>query len=250
MPVVRGPDGVPFEVPTHYPEKKGPAQPSRPVPAKNPSAFDDQGDVPTRPHTPDGAPVGGAARAAPRPAGLFPEEPPTRPHRKSPGPVEAPERSPVYAEEPRTVIHGGAGRAKTASPRQAEVGGEAGATPIEEAMSDPLAGWLVIVDGPGMGNALRIGFGQSSIGRGAGERIRLDFGDNKVSRTSHAFIIYDPRSTQFYIRPGDGVNLLHVDEELVMMPRLLKDRSRLLIGSTHLMFVAFCGPHFSWPEPA
>lgn len=247
MPIRRGPDGVPFEVPSHMPEKKPAAQPASPVPDRGGPAYDDQGDVPTKQHASEGSGQGAASRSSPRPSSLFPEEPPTRPHRKT-ATSEHDQRAPPVAEEPRTVIHGGASRAKSAPSRDGESRFVAATPPLAEAMTDPLAGWLVVVEGPGKGNALRVGFGQSSIGRGAGERIRLDFGDGKVSRANHAFIIYDPRLSQFYIKPGDGVNLLHIDDELVMMPRPLEDRSQILIGDTRLMFVAFCGPHFTWTD--
>src|SRR5438477_12896177 len=67
---------------------------------------------------------------------------------------------------------------------------------------DPVVGWLVVLAGPGRGNARRLGYGQNSLGRDKSERVSLDFGDPSISRSKHCFVLYEPRKRQYYLRPG------------------------------------------------
>ena len=122
------------------------------------------------------------------------------------------------------------------------------AQPDGELKIDPVVGWLVIVDGPGRGTSLPLGYGLNSIGRAPEERVALDFGDGEVSRTGHAALTYDPRGRRFYLQHGGGINLTYIGEEPVLAPRELFGRERILIGATSLVFVPFCGSDFEWQD--
>lgn len=111
---------------------------------------------------------------------------------------------------------------------------------------DPAVGWLVIMEGPGRGKNCSVYYGQNSIGRGPEQRIRLNFGDTRIARDTHAFVIYDDISRTFYIRDNGKTNLVRLNGAPVMTPMPLKDRDRITIGSTVMMFVALCGPDFDW----
>ncbi|PCJ41855.1 MAG: hypothetical protein COA71_02695 [SAR86 cluster bacterium] len=115
-------------------------------------------------------------------------------------------------------------------------------------MADPVVGWLVVVDGPGKGNYLKLGNGQNSIGRGNSERIKLDFGDDQISRANHAMLTFDPRGGGFYIQQGSGTNLAYLDNSPVLSPTKLSAGSRITLGDTTLMFAPLCGENFSWDE--
>jgi hypothetical protein len=202
----RGPDGTPIDIPSQ------PPNPLRPG----------GDDVPTVP------PGRGARR-------LFPEEPATRPASWPSDPLRQPgqaagDQSPAVSApaDPRTRIHRGG------------LGKEA------ETQEDPVTGWLVIVDGPGKGQFVRIGHGQNIIGRGAAARIRLDFGDDLVSRENNGAVTYDPAGRRFYVQQGTGPNLLYLDDAPVLAPAELPDRAELRIGKTRMRFVALCGTDFSW----
>ena len=114
--------------------------------------------------------------------------------------------------------------------------------------ADPVVGWLVIVQGPGLGASLRLGMGQNSIGRGADARVRLDYGDTQISRSNHASVTYDHRGDTFYVQPGNGVNLTYLDDGPVLGATPLPNRARITIGETTLRFVALCDGSFSWNE--
>lgn len=115
-------------------------------------------------------------------------------------------------------------------------------------LSDPVVGWLVVIKGPGSGNALALGYGANSIGRAETNRIRLEFGDDLISRNSHAVLTYDPRGRKFYIQPGAGAGLIYIDDQPVLVPRELEARNRILMGNTHLYFLPLCGDVFDWQE--
>jgi pSer/pThr/pTyr-binding forkhead associated (FHA) protein len=107
-------------------------------------------------------------------------------------------------------------------------------------------GWLVVVKGPGWGNAVRLGYQMNSIGRDPDQRVCLNFGDSTISRKSHAKVSYDPRSRKFMITTGDGINLIYVRGENLLAPTEIKTGDRIQLGATELMLVALCGESFDW----
>ena len=113
---------------------------------------------------------------------------------------------------------------------------------------DPVVGWLVVLAGPGRGNARHIGYGQNSIGRDAGERVRLDFGDASISRRKHCFLIYEGRKREYILRPGDGSNLTYLNGSLVSEPRPIRSGDWIEVGKTTLRLVTLCGPEFDWQD--
>lgn len=112
--------------------------------------------------------------------------------------------------------------------------------------SDPVVGWVVVMEGPGKGNSIEIGAGANAIGRGSNQQIQLDFGDDKISRERHAIIVYEPEARQFFVQNGEVRNLTYVGGKVVLGAVELNGGETIKIGDTHLQFVAFCGPGFSW----
>ena len=86
----------------------------------------------------------------------------------------------------------------------------------------PVVGWLVCTDGVCI------------------------LGDNTVSRSSHAIVVYDPRSNVYLAQPGSSKELFYVNDMLVLNPVELKTMDLLNIGDTKLMFVPLCGEQFHW----
>lgn len=111
---------------------------------------------------------------------------------------------------------------------------------------DPAVAWLVVVEGPGRGNHCPVYYGQNSIGRGADQRIRLGFGDVRIARDAHAYLIYDDVARKYYLRDNGKANLVRLNGSPVMTPMELKDRDRISIGETVLLFVPLCGENFDW----
>ena len=118
----------------------------------------------------------------------------------------------------------------------------------KDAMDDPVVGWLVVVEGPGKGFSLTLGYGMNSIGRSGTDRVSLDFGDQQISRTSHAIVTYDPRGKKYFVQHGGGKNLTYVGDQPVLTPMELMGGEEIQLGDTKLRFVAFCGKDFDWRD--
>lgn len=116
--------------------------------------------------------------------------------------------------------------------------------------ADPVVGWLVVVDGPGKGKSLTLGYGMNSIGRASSERVVLDFGDEEISRTAHAQLSYDGRGRKFYLQHGGGANLTYIGDIPVLQPTILNGGEVISIGNTRLRFCAFCDVNFDWQDNA
>lgn len=144
-------------------------------------------------------------------------------------------------EEERTRLVGGRPRREDEERRQERAVEDRG-------MDDPVVGWLVVVEGPGKGRAVPLGYGSNSIGRGATDRIKLDFGDEQISRSGHAVVTYDPRGRKFYVQHGGGTNLTYLGDQPVLAPAELPALSHIGIGHTVLRFVPLCGAEFDWQD--
>ena len=108
----------------------------------------------------------------------------------------------------------------------------------------PVTGWLVVVDGPGKGSSVQLGFGHNTIGRGPAMRVRLDFGDRKISRDTHTTLTYEPKGNAFYLQQGK--NLAYIDDQPVLNPVRLEAGALIGLGDTMLRFVPFCDDGFTW----
>ena len=149
-------------------------------------------------------------------------------------------QSPLPTDEKTRIIGGRRGRAGQRNmPERAEK---------VHGMEDPVVGWLAIVEGPGKGNAMQLGYGSNAIGRGETARVNLDFGDDQISRGGHAIVTYDPRGKKFYVQHGGGTNLTYLDDQPVLIPIELPALSHISIGNTVLRFVPLCGEKFDWQD--
>jgi hypothetical protein len=149
-------------------------------------------------------------------------------------------------EEPSTQVLGRPGSAdRTRLFGQGEMQGAAGDA---DAMADPVVAWLVVVDGPGRGSSITLGYGQNSIGRGQSERVRIDFGDTQISRENHCFIIYEPNDREFTVLRGTGKGLSYLNQKVIIEPRPIRSGELLRVGATTLRFMAFCGPDYDWQD--
>ena len=115
-----------------------------------------------------------------------------------------------------------------------------------EFSAEPVVGWLVVTEGPGRGQSLKLGYGVNAIGRGPEARVSLDFGDEEISRQSHAMLTYDTKGRKFYIQHGGGTNLTYLGDQPVLQPHEIKGREVIGIGKTRLTFIPFCGADFEW----
>ncbi|BDS06928.1 hypothetical protein NT6N_19680 [Oceaniferula spumae] len=116
---------------------------------------------------------------------------------------------------------------------------------------DPLTGWLVVISGPGTGTYVAVGEQDNRVGRGGGldaPRVSLDFGDSGIPR-SNAFIVrYDPKKRRFKILPGEGSNIVYLNDDDLDGPTEMNSGDIIEISETKLRFVPFCGEGFDWRD--
>ncbi|MBB5278714.1 hypothetical protein HNR26_004827 [Rhizobium rosettiformans] len=165
-----------------------------------------------------------------------------------------PVSKPNEAEEATRVISGSSHAADRPRPQESNdaVTRLASSSPRPRTPSGPeqehelVAGWLVVVSGPGRGHSLEIYFGMNSLGRATNQRIPLDFGDESISREAHAFVVFDDMQQDFYIQHGGKTNLVRLNGKPVLAPMELAHGDMIDIGSTRLMFVPLCSENFNW----
>lgn len=110
----------------------------------------------------------------------------------------------------------------------------------------PVVGWLVIVDGPGIGQDLRITAGFNRIGRDPDMSIQIDFGDEAISRQEHAVLVFDAKNNVYRIKHGSGQNLTYVNGESILDATPLQAHDEIELGKTKLRFIPLCTEDFSW----
>lgn len=218
MPFRRDPDGKPIYEPTR--KEGGTASPAGETPNKANDATDFH-RAPLESNDPLKAVTQKVGRATP-----------------------APPPPPRSTDDERTRIFRRLAPHQPSPDVKSPVGGE------HDAMADPVAGWLVVVTGPGQGQVLTLGLGQNTIGRGEAARARLNFGDDQVTRESHCIVTYDARGRTWYLDKGTGKNLAYVNDKPVLGPMLLEPMQRILLGRTCLCFVPFCSQAFDWQDYA
>ena len=113
---------------------------------------------------------------------------------------------------------------------------------------EPVAGWVVVVSGPGRGGFRPVFVGMNSVGRDSGQRVCLNFGDETISRQEHAFITYDEEQRCFFLQHGGKSNLVRVAGKPVLSPVELQANALIRIGRTTLRFIPCCGSDFSWGD--
>ena len=114
---------------------------------------------------------------------------------------------------------------------------------------DPVVGWLVVIQGPGKGDSVSLGYGRNSIGRDKSNRSAIPYGDQSISRNNHATLTFDHKGSKFYIQQGESVNPIRVSDQIVLEPRELFGGETIeLSDTTVLKFVPLCGSDFSWED--
>ena len=110
---------------------------------------------------------------------------------------------------------------------------------------DPVVGWLACVAGPSRGKSYTVRGGVNSIGRS--ERMDIVItGDLKISGENHAKISYSDKHNRFNLLPGEGRNIVYLNDEEVFTPMPLHAYDLIDFGETKLLFVPLCGERFTW----
>jgi len=112
---------------------------------------------------------------------------------------------------------------------------------------EPVVGWLACTAGASRGKSYTIRAGINSIGRGDRMDITIT-GDMKISAENHVKISYSDKNNRFNLLPGEGRNIVYLNDEEVFMPMPLAAYDLIDFGETKLLFVPLCGERFTWGE--
>lgn len=107
-------------------------------------------------------------------------------------------------------------------------------------------GWLVVVKGPGRGEAIALKAGVSQIGRDEDQGVQLDFGDTSISRANHAAIAFDEEARQFFVGHGGKSNIVRLNGKPLLSTETVANGALIRVGETTLRLVTLCGPDFNW----
>ncbi len=106
-------------------------------------------------------------------------------------------------------------------------------------------GWLVVVEGPGVGEWFLLERGVSHIGSAEGQTVRLDFGDATVSPIRHAAVAYDEGRNAFVL-DNSSDQAVRLNGTVARSQATLRDGDVISVGGTSLRLVALCSPNFHW----
>ena len=147
----------------------------------------------------------------------------------------APPPEPVQTAPPPGMGVSVAAAGKTVGMMQAQMG------------FDPVVGWLACVAGPSRGKSYTVRGGVNAIGRS--ERMDIVItGDLKISAENHAKISYSDKHNRFNLLPGEGRNIVYLNDQEVFTPMPLNAYDLIDFGETKLLFVPLCGEKFTWED--
>lgn len=112
---------------------------------------------------------------------------------------------------------------------------------------EPVVGWLVCIAGPDMGRDYRLYSRINTIGRSEDNDVVLA-AEPTVSQKCHARLAYDSKHNRFQLIPGEGSNVIYLNDEPVFTPQPLNAYDILEFGETKLLFQCLCSDRFRWPE--
>ncbi|MDT8319920.1 MAG: FHA domain-containing protein [Xanthomonadales bacterium] len=117
------------------------------------------------------------------------------------------------------------------------------------ARAEPVAGFLIVVSGPGRGRFVTVHPGMNAVGRAPSQPIRLDHGDEGIAPENHCQVIYDSESRKFFVQRGPDARPAWLGQRPVLAPAELQAGDELRLGETVLRFLPLCGDGFDWDEP-
>lgn len=112
--------------------------------------------------------------------------------------------------------------------------------------TEPPVGYLVCTKGEDFGKGFLLKAGNNTVGRSQSMDVAIV--DTSVSREKQAYIMYEPKKREFFIRPGEGSALCYHNDQLLMMPEKLEAYDKITIGNTDFLLIPVCCEKFSWDD--
>ena len=123
--------------------------------------------------------------------------------------------------------------------------GAAAEAGLAAASKGPVAGWLVVLDGPARGQDLRLGEGRNFLGvDAAGNPAVLDA--NSPLAVRRGIVVYDPQDNNWCALPGSSNELCTLNGKSLIEKMPLTAGDTFAVGGAQLRFVLLCGPEFNW----
>jgi len=110
----------------------------------------------------------------------------------------------------------------------------------------PVVGWLVIVDGHGVGKSFELKRGLNEIGKDKENSISLDYGDDSINALRHFIVIYDHTKGNFLIQNGSNDNEIFLNNKKMFYFDTLSTTDTIKVGSTTMKFISFCNETCVW----
>ena len=113
----------------------------------------------------------------------------------------------------------------------------------------PVVGWIIGVKGADYGRSFNLKSGKNKIGRSKENDIALD--EESVSRSCGAVIIFDSKSKEYSILPGESDSLCYVDGEALYERKKITGFNEIEFGDSEInkyIFCPFCGESFDWSK--
>lgn len=112
--------------------------------------------------------------------------------------------------------------------------------------TEPPVGYLICISGEDTGTGFPLKSGNNSLGRSASMDVIIM--DEKVSRSKQAFVMYEPRKREFFVKPGESSGLCYLNDDVVLGPTKMKQFDLIQLGDTKLMLIPVCCDRFSWDD--
>jgi len=110
------------------------------------------------------------------------------------------------------------------------------------ANTNPVAGWLVCIEGETRGKSYDVHVGKNFAGRSM--KMDIHMNDEQISRENHYTIIFEPKAIKFYISPGNGIT--YYNGEMLQEAKELQEGDEIAAGGSKFVFVPFCKEGRGW----
>lgn len=106
-------------------------------------------------------------------------------------------------------------------------------------------GWLVCTSGAMRGESFVLREEDNHIGRASNMDIRLSK-EPSVSRESHGIITFDKLLNQFIFSADNHYETVCLNNLPISEATIIQSEDYIQLGDCTLLFIALCGPDFSW----
>lgn len=110
-----------------------------------------------------------------------------------------------------------------------------------------VCGWLVCIKGVNRGRAYGIHDGKNFIGSGDKMDIQI-LGDPNINKNCHAIIVYEAKSRETVLLPGESTGMVYLQEKAVYAPTQLVAYNILELGDSRFVYAPLCSANFGWED--